>query len=352
MPGEYAQVKDDLQAFTEPVLRLLDRAKVKIAVLGDGETLADSPGLPKISETEYVKQRGQARELLRSLLSQAQDSEHSSLQEFAEGATRKLREQNLDFHLGLAYDAFEPKEIAERRQIPTEHLEAWNQAFLDLNAGLISSEGESRWQADYGVVLLPHTYHQGGVVPENKLRNAKETTAEYVEGSLGLHRAEDRLVLLHEKFVAAPAEELGNYRLALHEMGHALDHVLDALVGVPGFGPLHRQTVDALYEQDLKAAKQSSVEEVFTTERASENVREYFAEAVEAYLTFPNDNGHDHFRAGNSRPGLLAKNPELYHYVQRIFSTEFPDEIEILPPKRSLLPDWVPDPDLEVVRVA
>ncbi len=351
VPGSYPQVEEDLRAFGPSVLKLLARSGVKVAVLSEGQNLADSPGLPTVSQTQYGLQRRQARELLAESIEQP-PAGLSDLQGFAESATRSLREQNLDFHLGLAYEPFGLGDIAERRQIPEEHRQAWEAAFLDLNRDLVTAGEDSRWKADFGLVLLPYTYHNGEVIPENKLRNAKETTAEYVEGSLGLHRSEERLVLLHEKFVAAPATEIGNYRLALHEMGHALDHVLDALVGVPGFGPLHRQTVDALYERDLAAADCASVEEVFTTDRASDNVREYFAEAVEAYLTLPNDNGHDHFRAGNSRPGLLAKNPELHDYVAGILSTDFPKDAEIEAPKRSLLPDWVPDPDMEVIRVA
>ena len=136
------------------------------------------------------------------------------------------------------------------------------------------------------------------------------------------------MVLLHEKFLPSPAPELGNYRVATHELGHALDYTLEGLSGVPGFGAAHRQTVDSLYEADLAKlaalGEGTETEKVFTSDRADDDVREYFAEAVEAYLTPANDNGGDFFRAGNSKEGLLEKNPALFQYVETIMASEFP----------------------------
>ena len=169
-----------------------------------------------------------------------------------------------------------------------------------------------------------------------------------MEASLGLNRAEDRLVLLHKKFTPEKAVEVGNYRLVLHEVGHALDHVLDRMVAVPGFGALHRQTVDALYQRDLEWSKSEGVDGVFTTDRASENVREYFAEAVEAYLTYPGDDRGEIFRTRNSNPDLKKMNPDLYAYVDQIMTTPFTADGAPEPPGRSLLPDFVPDPDTRV----
>ena len=100
---------------------------------------------------------------------------------------------------------------------------------------------------------------------------------------------------------------------------------------------------------DQKKAEDSSVEDVFTTERASENVREYFAEAVEAYLTFPKNDDGEIFRTGNSNPGLQQKNPELFNYLVKIFHTDFPAGVAPAPPPRPLFPEFVPDPDTAVV---
>lgn len=352
VPGSFPQTESDLASFSESTLNLLDRAGVRVAVLNSGQTLADSPGLPGPTESQYGAQKAQASALFESFIPSQLDQVKTldDLRGVGERFTRKLRHNRLDFTVGLAVGPFQPSEIAERRGIPQQHLAAWTESFEELNKDFLSQDGD-QLRANVGLVILPFTYSQGRPVAATRLRSARETTAEFVEGSLGLHRAEDRLVLLHQKFTPSPAVEVGNYRLAIHEMGHALDHVLDGLTGLPGFGPLHRQTVDALFAADQAKAEQSSVEQVFTTTRASEDVREYFAEAVEAYLTHPQAEG-DIFRAGNSNPGLKAKNPELYSYMGEIFSTDFSGAEAPLPPVRTMPPEGYPDPETEVPRVA
>jgi len=335
VPGEFPQVEKDLEAFPSPTLDLLDRYGVKVAVLDHGESLADSPALRHLTDSEYGSERQKAVDIARGALAKTPPRD---LMTFAKKTTREFRKAGLDFHFGLTSRSLTPEQIALRQGISEENLNHWLEAFHHLNEKMPE-----------GLYILPHVYDQGKPIPENRLRSARETTAEYVGGALGLNRAEDRLVLLHKDYVGAPAKELGNYRLSLHEMGHALDHVLDRMTGVPGFGTLHRQTVDAFYEADLDRAERAPTEEVFTTQRASENVREYFAEAVEAYLTFENDNGHDHFRKANSRTGLRKRNEQLHDYVAKIFDTNFPEGAEPGIPARPLLPAFVPDPDAAVI---
>lgn len=333
-PGDYPQVQQDLQAFPQPVLDLLDGYGVKVAILDEGETLEMSPALRHLTESDYQSEILRAREITKQQMS---ETEATTLVDFAENATRELRKAGLEFHYGVTNKTLAPEDIARQQDIPAEHLSDWTQKFKELNEGFPGA-----------LFLLPHTYHEGRAIPENRLRTARETTAEYVEASLGLNRAEDRLVLLHKKFTPEKAVEVGNYRLVLHEVGHALDHVLDRMVAVPGFGALHRQTVDALYQRDLEWSKSEGVDGVFTTDRASENVREYFAEAVEAYLTYPGDDRGEIFRTRNSNPDLKKMNPDLYAYVDQIMTTPFTADGAPEPPGRSLLPDFVPDPDTRV----
>ena len=54
VPGEYPQVQADLVSFGEPVLNLLDEYGVKVAVLDDGQTLAESPALRFPTDEEYA----------------------------------------------------------------------------------------------------------------------------------------------------------------------------------------------------------------------------------------------------------------------------------------------------------
>jgi hypothetical protein len=306
-----------------------------VAVLAEGETLAESPALRHLDDAEYQVERERAVEITQTALSRRNGQD---LTTFAKKTTRELRKAGLEFHFGVSARPLTPGDVAQQQGISPENLKSWTEAFNELNQELPE-----------GLYLLPHVYDAGRPIPENRLRSAREVTAEYLEGPLGVNRAEDRLVLLHKKFTGLPAETVGNYRLAIHEMGHALDHLLDRVTGFPGFGTLHRETVDALYEADLKKAEELGVEKVFTTTRASEDVREYFAEAVEAYLTFPGEAAGETFRTENSRPGLQAKNPKLHDYMETLMSTDFSLNVPPGPPPRPLFPEFVPDPDTAVI---
>ena len=348
VPGDYPQVESDLGQFPESMLGLMDRYGIRVAVLEKGETLQDSPALRTLSPDEYAVERQAANSLVHQSLVDAQISDPY---DFADGVTRELRGQRLDFHLGLAGKPFSLNELAERRGIPAQNHQDWTASFKELNKGLVSIEADVA-SPTAGLVILPHAYSNDKAIPESRLSNSKYVTADFVEKSLGLNRAEDRLVLLHKKFTGSPAIELGNYRLAIHEVGHALDYTLDALTGFPGFGAIHRQTMDEMFEADKSRAEKTSPEEVFTSDRADDNVREYFAEAVEAYLTFPTGGEHDTFRTGNSRPGLKAKNPALYKYMEHLFSTDFSEAQAPEPPVKGLIDKGYPDPDLAVLRIS
>lgn len=334
VPGVYPQVQKDLETFPMPVLDVLDGYGLKVAVLDDGQTLKQSPALRLLSDAEYDAEIALARE---ATFAEMKQGDYSSVTDFAEKTTRVLRKKGLEFHFGVTGRKLAPQDIARRQNVPSDKISEWTRRFEQLNEGM-----------PQGVFLVPHTYHKGGAIPEDRLRNAGETTASYVEGSLGLHRSEDRLVLLHKKFTPENAVEVGNYRLSIHEVGHALDHVLDRMVGIPGFGTLHRETVDALFETRTKQAEEKGVEEVFTTTRAADNAREYFAEGVEAYLTAPGDPSGEIFRTENCRDVLQQKDPELYTYLDKIMTTEFSAKVAPKAPERPLLPDFIPDPDTEV----
>ncbi len=358
VPGDYPQTEHDLASFPRPILRLLADAGVRVAILEDGKTLADSPGLRTLDPSEYAVERQSARVQVSAALKAAFGKGVDSLDQLeleTDKLTRELRMKELDYHLGIALYPFALNDVAVSQKIGASDQDDWMDAFQDLNEGLVTTQ-DGDLQATYGVVILPHVYHDGKAIPKSRLRNAGEVTSEYVERSLGLNRADERMVLLHEKFLPSPAPEMGNYRLATHELGHALDYTLDGLSGVPGFGATHRQAVDMLYQADLaklaSLGEGTDTEAVFTSDRADDDVREYFAEAVEAYLTPAKDDGGDFFRAGNSKEGLLDKNPALFNYLEKIMNSDFPADARPDPIPRSLTPFGTPDPDLEVSRIS
>lgn len=356
VPGDYPQTEQDLASFPQPVLDMLSRYGTRVAVLGEGQTMLDSPALRTLTAEEVALEQQRASTLVTQKVEDAFRqgvNSYEQLEAAANAITRDLREVHIDNHLGIALNPFPLDQLAEARNIPAESLDDWKLSFQSLNEGLVTASESGETQATYGVLVLPHTYHNGAAIPESRLRNASDVTADYVKGSLGLNRAEERMVLLHEEFLPLPNPELGNYRLSIHEVGHALDYALENLGPSSGFGPAHRQTMDALFEADQKRlADGQSADSVFTSDRADDNVREYFAEAVEAYLTPASGNGHDTFRAGNSREGLASRNPQLFGYVDRVMRTEFPQSAMPEMPARQLLPPDIPDPDTEVVRIS
>lgn len=355
VPGDYRQTEQDLAAFPQPVLDLLGRYGTRVAILAARQTLSDTPGLRTMTGPEASAEARRANAMVTAAVQKVFAggvTSYEQLESAADGMTRELRAAGIENSLGIALSPFSLDELAAAREIPADRVEPWKTAFAELNEGLVNLTPEGV-QARAGIVILPHTYHRGQIVPENRLRNASEVTDSYVEQSLGLNRSDERMVLLHEKFLALPATELGNYRLAIHEVGHALDYALEGLVNFPGFGALHRQTVDALYAADqARIAAGAPEQSVFTSDRADDNVREYFAEAVEAYLTPECHDGHDVFRASNSKETLAAQNPELYSYIEKVMTTDFPATALPEMPKRAFAPPGFPDPDLEVVRIS
>ncbi len=187
-----------------------------------------------------------------------------------------------------------------------EEVRAFERSLRQLNGSNLTLE-DGYLVAESGVLLLPYTYHEGRPISEADLEWAKTRDARYVEASLGFHNYEERLVVLHQDFVTSPAKEVGHYRVALHEVGHALDHALERRDG-----SAHRERVGHLYEQAKKR-------ESFLTERASHNVREYFAEAVEAFLTQPLDEPEDEFKKANHREALRQSDPGMFAYLHHLF---------------------------------
>ena len=57
VPGDYPQTEQDPASFPRPVLRLLADAGVRVAILEDGKTLADSPALRTLETCEYAAER-------------------------------------------------------------------------------------------------------------------------------------------------------------------------------------------------------------------------------------------------------------------------------------------------------
>jgi hypothetical protein len=78
-----------------------------------------------------------------------------------------------------------------------------------------------------------------------------------------------------------------------------------------------------LYARDLRELKSGGPNR-FVSPRAMDNVREYFAEAVESYLTVCTGDEHEYYKTANNRDELRRLNPELFSYVESLMNTAFP----------------------------
>lgn len=324
----------DLEAFPAPWLTFLKDYGLKVVSLGDGQTLAQSPVMEKFAVSDLTSELTSVRDKLGPALAQvpvpadelARYQQRRQLKDAVHGWL-----QGTPFRLATHDAPLDLDEVAERRHVPAEHKEAWKSLLQDLNAPW-STEHDGRLQTSHGLVLLPPIPTGFGAVPDQPFQSARETTAEYVKESLGLNRAPEQLVLLHERFLPPDAPEVGTYRLAIHEVGHALDYALEGLPDDTGFGAQHKARLKEWFAR----------EQTFTSDRADDNVREYFAEGVEAYLT-PADSGA--FRQENNRDRLREVNPELYGYLDGLFARS-PDPTWVShPPEPPRLPEGFPDPD-------
>lgn len=330
------QLEADLARFPEPWLDFLDRQGVRVAVLEPGQQLLDSPALKaKAVATGGLETQRQeiGRFLARvpaGLESRMALTDH--FHEALEAASSSLRTMT-------HRRAFSLEELAEHRQIAAEHRPAWERAFLDFNRDWLRPEG-SGWTTSHGVCFLPPVPTAWGAIGDRDYQEAANTRAEDVAESLGLNRGADRLVLLHPRYLAGCAPEIGHYRVAVHELGHALDYALEGLPQATGYGALHRQRVHQLFEQARQRGD-------FLSDRADDSPREYFAEAVEAYLTEAAD-GFD-FRPENHRQALQQRDPAAYQYLREVLQSVPGQSWVSQPPPPVGVPPGFPNPDRDPI---
>ena len=310
-PSIRSVVERDLGRFPAPWLKLMEDSGVRVAVFSEGDTLVDSPAMQDRGVQDLASE-------FKKLKDMPQD---------ADAAQAWLLESHSPFRLAFSERAVSADEVAEQRHVPLAHREEYKQLFQALNP------------YPQQVYLLPPVPTDHGYHADAAFQSARETRAEHVAESLGLNRGPERLVLLHERFLPDNAPEIGDYRVAIHEVGHALDYVLEGLPDATGYGRHHSEKVEELFQQ----AQQKGV---FTSDRADDNVREFFAEGVEAYFTEPS--AHD-FRPNNHRDQLKSTHPELYTYLDQLFHSQPGQDWKSQAPAAPQLPPGFPDPDRDPV---
>ncbi|MGE0494719.1 MAG: hypothetical protein AB7S38_36250 [Vulcanimicrobiota bacterium] len=307
-----AQLIEDLAAVPEPWLERLSQADVDVVVLASEQTLADTGMLLKYEPEELRAGVEKARPLIRQAIEQAAPDletadpgyaaylRHWAAREMAENLSGSLVGAGLGFLVRQTSDPVSWQFLAEEAGVEGEERDRFEQLTRELNGDLVKFEGD-QLQPEWGVVLVPYHLRQGQrVSPVNKASLETQKGFELF-ASKGAHIWENKLIMLHDSVVADPSLTAGNHRVALHEIGHAIDHLAEELY------PAHRPTMDALYQADLKNSN-------FLTSRAADNPGEYLAEAVEAYLTQPGQG----YKAENHHDALKQHNPELFAYVDEL----------------------------------
>ncbi len=342
-PLTRATLWNDLSQFPEPWINFMTQSGLRIAAFSENQTLADSPAMSKFSVPNLEEQLVDTKAKLSQAFSQIErpSDEYSKklLQnQLSDNLQNYLMNSNSPFRLGIISGDFTLEQICEHRHVPANHREVWSEKLQELNQNWIQGDNNT-FNADFGVILLPPVLTDAGYLPDAVFQSARETKADDIAAKLGENRGVDRMVLLHEKYLAADAPEVGGYRVAIHETGHALDYILEGLPEETGFGKQHVTKVHEMFEH-------ATQKNAFTSDYASSNVREYFAEGVEAYLTPP---GTDQFRPDNHADQLRKVDPDLYSYLKKTLDTEPNPDWQSRTPLPQQLPPGTPDPDKDPI---
>lgn len=344
----------ELSSFPSQVWRVLGESGLKVVSVSADRPLWKSSALANFSITQPESELRSGRALLLQLLADS-DAENAAawanpgeaeLQkamwdryggaELAERLTQLPALKDLGFRAAVLQGAVSTEALLSKVDMaPGADAERWLQQLRDLNGPAVQEQG-GRWSAPQHVLLLPHPSVDGQSVRADHLAYLKSQDDRQLLAGMGTNYWQSAVVAVHQQFLPDPAPEAGHHRVALHEVGHALDHALER-IGTDGLGQHHRQTVDALFAADRAAGR-------FSSTRAADNVREYFAEAVESYLT--NDRA-DAFepKPDNHHAWLQNHSPELFNYVDDVFRRSYPADLQMAPlpehpryePPRSLL---------------
>lgn len=321
----------DLQAFPEPWLNFIDSYGVQLVVLGGQETLADTTAVAREAVADEAGWKARVQSALAPTLQSVDPGTP-----LVDPLHRYLNEQGSPFRVASHHSPVQLDDLAVQRQVAPDYRQQWKDELVSLNAPW-SSLGPDGFQSTHGVFLLPPVPTAHGWLSDQDYQNAVTTTAESVGEALGLNRGAEQRVLLHSRYLGDDAPEIGGYRVAIHELGHALDYALEGLPDSTGYGQLHKAAVLACFEEASS----------FTSDRADDSVREFFAEAVEAYLTEPSQ-GFD-FRPDNHQAVLRERNPRMAAYLDHLFQSTPGSDWVSKPPVAVGLPEGFPDPDKDPI---
>jgi hypothetical protein len=328
LPDSYVQqLQTDITAFPTRWLERFQNDHVAVAVLKDDQTLADTPILHDLEESEIADIVSQGRPLVEEAVSEVfgplrgqpdEDYQKYIAASELQSKLEAISNQGLGFTVAIGREPQSLEYLAGTLGFDPHHdpepFQRWSQAFLEINQGLIQHEGDQITPRD-GIYVVPYVHYRGKNVRAMTLPSFQSVRGLDFQQNLGANYPENHLVILHESVLPNPSPRTGKHRVALHELGHALDWICKDL---PQTRQTHEKKVAELFQ--LGHQRESQGHSTFTTPRARDSSGEMMAEAVEAYLTLPESDSF--YKPENHRENLSQKFPELYNYVDYLINLE------------------------------
>ncbi len=332
---------EQLSTVPEPWLERLKDENMAFVALGYGEDLSQTDLLWSYTPESVRAESRMAGELVAQAVEQFEAEmaeELKDVDEFqavmaerekpfllSEKLSQKLQSHGIASAMKVSRDAIPLLHLEQEFGIESpreggdpEVQALFRETLQDLNGILLedldSAEltDETMLQPKNGVVLVPFGQYGGRMLsPVSKESYAQISGAE-MDQHYGAHYWEPRIIALDDDVVSLPSKKTGFHSVLLHETGHGIDYIAEQMPDLE-----HRQTVDSLFSQAMEQEKMG--ERPFLTPRARDNVREYFAEGVEAYLTQETGESADFYKPENSSSELQERDPALYGYLEQLF---------------------------------
>jgi hypothetical protein len=323
------QLLSEMRAIPGQMWKMLADTGLRIVSLPPGQDLSQTSAVTQFSPVDYSTRLKKASLSLQNTIKE-QEKLTDPNDEF-QTAMWEARQGPIIAELVLPQaEGFQPvvvsKPVSEEQLLEAAGSEASPEFVRDLrtlNTQYLKKEGDL-YSSTHNALLLPYPRRQGVPVRYEHLNYLKSQNSQALQAAMGTNYWQSALVVVHQDYLPDPAPEAGHHRVMLHEVGHAIDHLIDRIQN-EDIGKKHRARMGELFERD-KAAGPGA----FSSPRAQDNVREYFAEAVESYLTRDRGDGLDP-KPNNNHEWLKANNPELFAHVDEIFTRQYADHLSLEP---------------------
>jgi hypothetical protein len=333
---------EQLCTIPEPWLDRLAEENLAYVALGHGETLADTELLRSYTPEKLKAEAAQAKPIqaevekevdaeIEALREKEPDqvafAEHGRADQVAEKLASKLEARNIGFEVkvqrgskpleylfneyGIADDPYHAELYPDGGNEEARETRIFRSLLTELNGEGVIKDGD-QVDPDSDVLLVPYKMKGSRRISPVSEKSYSSLTGQQMDNNHGVNIWPNRLIVVDDEVVNLPSKKMGFHSVLLHESGHAIDYAAESVEGLD-----HRATVDALFQQDMK--RYQAGDNRFLTSRATDDVREYFAEAVEAYLTRPLPTSNANFyKQENNHDLLKERNPELFAYVDKL----------------------------------